>query len=77
MRIFVVKDSWIGGWMDFVIKGLEKNNYEVIQIAYVRQKSILRSFKLQNIIQVRDYLEKKSWHLFNENWGSHSTRSKE
>ncbi len=66
MKILIVKSGWIGGWMDHVISALEKNGNNVTAIEYQRQKSPLRIIKLHNVIQIRNYLENKSWYAFNK-----------
>jgi spore maturation protein CgeB len=65
MKILVVNSSWVGGWLDHVIKGLNENNHETFNLSYKRSKSFLRLLKLNNIVQVRNKLEEQDWQRFN------------
>lgn len=65
MRVQVVNNVWAGGWLDHVVKGLNENHHETDVIRYKRSKSLLRSLKLNNIVNVNQYLEDQELARFN------------
>jgi spore maturation protein CgeB len=64
-RILIITPPWIGGLFEHIAGAFEKRGDEVVKLSYRRQPSILRKVKIHNIIQVRQYLERKSWEKFN------------
>jgi spore maturation protein CgeB len=65
MKVLAVNNFWQGGWMDHVAHGLETTGIELFQIRFKEQRSILKTFKLNNIIQINEFLENKSLEFFN------------
>ncbi len=66
MKITIIDPNWIGGLMNHISDGFKANGHEVESVIYERKKSILRPIKFHNIVQIKNYLEKKDWKNFNK-----------
>lgn len=66
MRILIITPPWVGGLFESIANAFSTPENEILKLSYERLKSPLYQLKLQNIVQVRNYLEKKSWDFFNE-----------
>lgn len=65
MKILIITPPWIGGLFEYIAEAFEDQGDEVVKLSYQRQPSMLRKLKIHNVIQVRQYLEEKSWEHFN------------
>jgi spore maturation protein CgeB len=65
LKILIITPPWIGGLFNSLSDAFINLGNEVIQTTFKQNPSLLRKLKLQNIIQIRNHLEKQNIYDFN------------